>query len=438
MTSCAKLEPSAFCVEVDMTVGSRPPKERIFGSLKLACLGLLWLVGGVQFGYGQSDSASVPAERPIAATNRLPSDSASVEWASVVPDQAAIQQQIRELSHPSFRTRQLARWRLEQTPELAIEAIDACLGQVEYNTGAQLVDVLSALATQTDVTISLQARETLQKHANRVSAVGRMADNAMRAIADLQEEQALQILTHHGARFGPSNLLGIVLNGQIPRNDPDFALWIDDSFTGGDEAVVWIQFLKSIDTVYFQGPNIGAGHFRAISKLPDIKRLKCKNVKLSVDDLTRLKGFTWLKLLELAYVDIDDSYLNVLAELPISDTLRLFGTRISAAGAERLARQLDGIEIYCARGGHLGIATHPSNTIITEVKPNTGAQRAGIMELDRLTHVDGVAISNMSELRAELAKHSASESVQITLIREPLPGTSEEHTLTVTLTEDPN
>jgi S1-C subfamily serine protease len=44
----------------------------------------------------------------------------------------------------------------------------------------------------------------------------------------------------------------------------------------------------------------------------------------------------------------------------------------------------------------------------------------------------------MSELRAELAKHSASESVQITLIREPLPGISEEHTLTVTLTEDPN
>jgi hypothetical protein len=384
---------------------------------------IAWLLLGLapQTAYSQSDSSASATDSTV-----------------VEPDAAFIEQQIRDLSHASFRTRQLARWRLEQSPQLAIEAINACLGQTEYNTGAQLVDVLSTLATQTDVTISLKARETLQKHANRVSAVGRMADNAMRAIADLQEEQALQILTHHGARFGPSNLLGIVLNGQMLRNDPDFALWIDESFTGNDEVVAWIQFLKSIDTVYFQGPKIGPAHFRAISKLPEIKRLKCKHVTLTEQDIANLKNFTWLKLLELAYVDIDDSYLQLIAELPISDTLRLFGTRISAEGAQRLAQQLDGIEIYCGRGGHLGIATHPSNTVITEVKPNTGAQRAGIQELDRLTHIDGVQITNMSELRAELAKRSAEESVQITLIREPLPGTFEEHTVKVTLTEDPN
>lgn len=349
-----------------------------------------------------------------------------------------ISRTIDDLSHPSYRARQLARWRLEQVPEKTISVVDQRLGEVSYQIGAQLVDVLSGLATHADLDVSIRARETLQKHANRVSAVGRMADNAVRAIADVQEEQALQVLTHHGARFGPANSLGIVLNGQMLRDEENFTLWIDESFTGNQEVVAWIQFLKSIDIVYLQGPHIGPAHFRAVAKLKDIKRLKCKNVSLSVHDLQQLKGFAWLKLLELAYVNVDDSYVKVLAELPISETLRLFGTQITPEGARQLAENLDGIEIYCGKGGHLGIATHPSNTFVTEVKPNTGAQRAGILDGDQLTHVNGVKISNMSELRAELAKHAAGETVRITLVRQPLPNEFEELSLPVTLTEDPN
>ncbi len=349
-----------------------------------------------------------------------------------------VEQQIIDLSDPSYRKRQLARWRLEQSPLESIEAIETCLGEASYNTGAQLVDILSALATHVDVTISIRARQTLQRYANRVSAVGRLADNALHAIADLQEAQALQILSHHGARLGPSNYLQIVLNGKPIQEEEDFALVIDNSFTGDNQVVAWIQFLKSVDTVYFEGPRIGHEHFHAISELPNIKKLKCKHVSISQADLMLLKNFAWLELLELAYTDIDDTYLTLLGEMPVSETLRLFGTQISSSGAQQLAQQLDGIEIYCGKGGHLGIATHPSNTIVTGVGSNTGAERAGIKRDDELTHVDGVEITNMSELRAELAKHAAGDSVIVALTRHPLPGLIEELSLKVTLTEDPN
>lgn len=353
-------------------------------------------------------------------------------------DRDYIDRQIDSLNDPSYRTRQLARWRLEQSPQLTLEAMQDCLTQVSYNTGAQLVDILSALATHADVSISLQAREMLQQHANRVSAVGRMADNALHAIADLQEGQALEILRFHGARFGSSNFLGIVLNGKPVQENEDFALYIDSSFTGGDAVVGWIQFLKTVDTVYLEGSQINHAYFQAIAELPNIKKLKCKSVTMSLADVSLLKNFAWLELLELAYVDIDDAYLSLLEELPVSETLRLFGTNISAAGAEHLAQQLDGIEIYCGKGGHLGIATHPSNTLVTTVNNNTGAQRAGIRENDVLTHVNGVEIHNMAELRSELAKHAAGDSIQVKLTRELYPNVVEEHSLTVTLTEDPN
>lgn len=351
---------------------------------------------------------------------------------------------IQDLNAPSFRKRQFARWKLEQTPLESIGAIEACLGEATYNSGAQLVDILSTLATHIDVTVSIRAQQVLEQYANRVSAIGRLADNSLRAIADLQEEQALQILSHHGARFGSSIFLQLVFNGKPPGSRQlsdveDFALVIDDSFTGDEKVIAWIQFLKSVDTVYFEGERIGHQHFRAISVLPNIKKLKCKNVAVSQADLLLIKNFAWLKILEIAYADIDDSYLTILGELPMSETLRLFGTHVSAAGAQQLSQQLDGIEIYCGKGGFLGVSTNTTNTEVGGVGRNSGAERAGIREGDRLTHVNGVEINNMSDLRAELAKHAAGESILVKLTRPPpVEGPREELTLTVTLTEDPN
>ena len=372
------------------------------------------------------------------ATDSPPAPPAAAPDTADELDSQFIDEQIASLSHASYRARQLARWRLEQAPLQAIAAIRGGLPSVDYHTGAQLVDILSGFATHADVAVSAAAREALQRHANRVSAVGRLADNALHAIADLQEGQALEMLRFHGARFGSSNFLGLVFNGKPHQEMEDFAMVLDGSFTGGEEVVAWIQFLKTVDTVYIEGTSISPAHFRAVAQLPNIKKLKCKHVSISRDDLGLLKNCAWLELLELAYVDIDDSYLGLLEQLPISETLRLFGTQISIAGAERLARQLDGIEIYCARGGHLGIATHPSNTLVTAVNNNTGAQRAGIRESDELTHVNGVEIANMTELRAQLATHAAGDTIQISLTRQIYPNAMQELTLDVTLTEDPN
>ena len=360
-----------------------------------------------------------------------------------IATQSSLERLIEDLNDSNFRKRQLARWKLEQTPLESIQAIEACLGGATYNSGAQLVDVLSSLATHADISVSIRARQVLLQYANRVSAIGRLADNSLRAIADLQEEQALQILRHHGARFGPSYLLQLVFNGKPPVRDPsvpdDFAIVIDDSFTGDDEVIAWIQFLKSVDTVYFEGEQIRHQHFLAIADLPNIKKLKCKNVAVSQADLLLFKNFISLKILEIAYADIDDSYLTILGELPMSETLRLFGTQITTAGAQQLARQLDGIEIYCGKGGYLGISTHPSNTEVLRVGSNSGAERAGIRGGDRLTHVHGVEISDMSDLRAQLAKHAAGDKVPIKLTRKTSQnGPRDELTVTVTLTEDPN
>ncbi len=361
-------------------------------------------------------------------------DSAAVDKG----DPNFVQQQIKNLADPSYRTRQLARWRLEQTPFETINAIEACLANVDYNTASQLVDLLSALATHEDVAISRKSQLALRENANRVSSVGRLADNAVRAIADLQEEQALQILTHHGAKTGLPGMLGFKLNAKVIEEEHNLALWIDDSFTGDQQAIEWIPFLKSVETIYLEGPQITSNHFRAVSQLPNIKNVKLKYVTISKEDLELLKSFSELELLELNYVNVDDSILTTLASLPISQSLRLYGTRITKAGAEQLAKQLDGIDIYCGAGGYLGVATDQSNTTVTQVIANSGAALAGIRNNDELKSIDGVAINNFADLRGELGKHLAGDKIVVSLRRPVSNLESIFLELEVTLGTDPN
>lgn len=352
-------------------------------------------------------------------------------------DAAAIEAHIRDLGDASYRVRQIARWRLEQSPLESLAAIEACLAQVDYETGDQLIDLLSAMATHSDVTISLRARATLESQANGVSSLGRRAATALRAIADLQEAQALEILSYHGARFGSPNALGFTLNAQLEQPSQVLSMWIDQSFTGDETTIAWIQFLKSIDSVFFEGPDVGDQHFESLSRLPNIKKVKLKHVRLTSDDLRALSSLQTLEMLELSYVDIDDSYLELLAKLPVSQSLRLFGTRITNEGAERLAQQLDGIEIYCGKGGYLGIATNTQDTVVSNLIAGSGAQLAGIQLRDILTHVDNVPISDMSELRAELGKHRAGDKIVVSLKRPFGPNETVVMHLDVTLGEDP-
>ncbi len=349
-----------------------------------------------------------------------------------------IQQQIRDLSNPSYRTRQLARWRLEQTPLATIAGIQNCLTKVEFNTATQLVDLLSSLATHGDVTISRKSQDALRANANRVSSTGRLADNALRAIADLQEEKALQILTHHGARIGMPGMLGFNLNAKLLQDERDLALWINPNFSGDKQVVEWIPFLKSVDTIFLEGPGIQSHHFQAVAQLPYIKNVKLKNLTLNKGDLELIKNFSNLELLELSYIDVSDDILSTLAELPVSQSLRLYGTKVSRAGAEQLAKQLDGIDIYCGAGGYLGVATEQSNTTVTKVIHGSGAWLGGIQELDELLSIDGVTIKNFADLRGELGNHIVGDKIVIALRRPITNSESQFLELEVTLGADPN
>lgn len=386
------------------------------------------LVTFAMFPLALTDYATLHGQEPEtqASTGTYASLMSEEERAELLTSLRAETQQLR---HESYRARQLARWRLEQHPELTLRIITEQIGAADHNVGAQLVDLLTVFASNKDVEISLQSMRTLTTTSEQMSSVGKLAANSLQAIADLQEEQAIEILQHNNAHIGPPdfNINAILGTGT------EMSLHISESFEGDDDTIQWIQFLKSVESIYLEGPQIDSRYFEAISHLKNVQNIKLKRVQLKPEDLDYFRHFSNLQHLGLNYVDVDDAAIKHLAELPLNASLRLYGTRISQSGAKQLQSRLDGIEIYCGSGGFLGVATDRSNTVVSQVTANSGASLAGIRVGDRLTHINGGTIETFADLREQLARFLPGEQIEVRLERggQPL-------TVQVTLKEDPN
>jgi hypothetical protein len=332
---------------------------------------------------------------------------------------ADLREHIIALSHPSYRARELARWRLEQQPLQSIVEIQKNIQSVDHNAAAQLIDLLSSMAMSSDVAVSVEARSALGDLANNTTSVGKLAGNTLNAIADLQEEKAMQILAFHGAQFRHGLF---TINGHS-RADPSLlGMKIDETFDGDAETIKWIRFLKSIDAIYFIGPQIDTRYFEAVSGLTRLKVIKLKRVSLIDSDLKLFRNLLALEHLGINYTPIDDSSIPSILELPVSQSLRLYGTRITEKGEAQLNNQLDGIQIYRGNGGFLGISMLAKNEVDSVVL-QSAAQRAGIRVGDKIMTVDGVAIGNFEELRSELGKHVVGDAVSFDIIRQGIPVT---------------
>jgi hypothetical protein len=325
-----------------------------------------------------------------------------------------IYQQIQRLGDPKYRTRQMARNHLEDNPVQSLLVIRECIDAVETVVGIQLVDLLSGLALHTDFKVSGTATEILASVASEATSVGRSSANSLSAIADLQEEKAVEILTNQGAYIGPQNFS---INGRVDRSGGPLSLRIDESFWGTEADLEWMRYLKSVQVVYLKGPKITPTVFQALSQLTQVRAIKLRSVTISKEQLLLLQELGTLEHLGMSYMDIDDSYIPMVLQLPINQSIRLYGTRVTEAGEKQLLDAMDGIEIFRGAGGFLGISSVSRQAQVDQVTPGSAAAKAGVLPGDLVVSINKIPISTFDELRKELANYRVDETVDILLKR---------------------
>lgn len=330
------------------------------------------------------------------------------------PSADSIQQQILRLGDPSYRTRQVARIFLEEHPLPSLAVIQESIESVETVVGIQLVELLSGLAVHSDFQVSGTATKILAQVAGDATSIGRSSANSLRAIADLQEEKAIEILTNQGAYIGPQNFS---INGRLDRSGGPLSLKIDDAFMGTKGDLEWIRYLKSIQTVYLQGNKITSIALEALSQLKQVRAVRLRSIPLTQQQLLQLQELTGLEHLDLSYMDVDDSFIPIMLQLPINQSIRLYGTRVSEAGETQLNEMLDGIEVFRGAGGFLGISSLSRQAQIDSVNPGSAAAEAGLVPGDIITSINEVPIATFEQLRIELGKYRVGDTIDIALKR---------------------
>ena len=330
------------------------------------------------------------------------------------PAQKQINAWVQELSDDRFAVREAAQQQLVKhlgdslpaliqiaetpnTDQFASESSDAVL---------QFLGIIAqdALSDQGKLAYGCLTRISQERTTQRAI----MAQKIIQSIAVEMRQQALDRLERVGVVCADRHLSVLT-----QLRDVKNALVIDEQFTGTEDDLALLPWLFDVQFVKLEGSAVSRTMLEKIVSLPQLRSLQVIETNLRSEDLRPLLLAPDMDLIEILYSPVDDQCIKILEDVPIFGDLQLFGTDVSAQGALELVARIETANVFVGRGGFLGITCEPSSLVIQESIPNGPASKAGIRMNDKLRKINGVPIYNFDDLRKQLAKSAAGESVVV-------------------------
>lgn len=332
---------------------------------------------------------------------------------SIAPEERQIQAWIEQLQSDSYASRRLAYQLLEPHPEIAIKYVREAMDRVDQDAAILLVRLLSEWSVHPDEGYGVGAFNALQEIAKGgVSTKSSLAVNAISSLSIAQAVETENRLIQLNAKIGRETVQ-IVTSSRMDQ----YILRLDDSFRGTAEDLTCVRWLQDTQMVRLDGNRIDRSWLEKIVTIPNLRILQIRHASITNEDINVLRSIKSLETLEIIYTPIDDLAIESLGKLPLWGTMRLFGTKISEEGIDRLKTVLEGATIIHGRGGFLGIGSTVVGLDITQVTPDSAAEKGGIRIGDRILSVEGKSLSNFNQLRDELAKFAPGDRIIVEVER---------------------
>ncbi|MFO1063508.1 MAG: PDZ domain-containing protein [Pirellulales bacterium] len=396
----------------------RQPRSTFFRRvLPTASALMVTALYGSSLAFPQTEGQFPPSSSRLSNSRTTPTTDARQSAAGPAIDMA---EEVNQLSSLHFRRRELARWRLKSDPVASLAALSKSVAAADVQQSDEIISLLSDFATLSDPNVSVEATNLLAKLAagrSSITTLSFLAKDAESALIERQETLALAKLSDMHLRMGP---LQLHVNGVVQNltTISSISLHITDSFNGTDDDMRLLQFLRSVDTVYVERTNIPDTLLKSIAAMPKLKRLVFRGPGIQNRHLIQLKDMHDIEHFELAYTDITDAAIPAIEMLPVTQSMQILGTKITQSAGEKLVSDLEDLSVTFSRGGFLGISPETADGLrVGKVVRGTAADLGGIQAGDLLTHVDSVPIKTFTQLRQQLAKHAAGETVMIQLDR---------------------
>jgi hypothetical protein len=333
-------------------------------------------------------------------------------------DRQQIARWVADLDANSFNTRDEASLKLIQAGVAAVQPVLDAIQQGSPEVVLRGVHVLQEIAVVSDDDDQPQARQALQKimqDANRSAA--RRADLALRSLDETRAKRAADFLTSKGARITEGKYYsGSQFQGLLPT------LEVGNEWLGTDRDLKQIRWLNDIQQISFLGPNVKDEWLRNLEGARQIRSVQIKHARISGKALASLKLIPELRFVSLLYSPVDDEAISELVVLPNLISLRLYGTRISVDGVQKLretfSKELTNIDFR--QGGFLGIQAQRQGGVceIQLVQPDTAAAEAGLEAGDFVLTFGGERVVDFESLTRCISKHAAGDEAKIEIARQ--------------------
>jgi hypothetical protein len=321
---------------------------------------------------------------------------------------------VRDLDSERFVERELATERLILSGADAIAPIFEALATNNLEVTTRGVHILQELALQSDLATSDAARTALEKvAAPRVTSAARRASEALVRLDTIRHERALEDLKLLGAVVDEEHApLGFQIIEQL-------SIEIGERWRGQPADLVRLGWLRSIDQLVIDRVEFDDQSLSFVARMPDLPSLTIRNARITARGIASLQQLTNLRTLNILYCPIDDQSLESLEALKGLSRLRLYGTNLTAAGRDRLVQALRQVDVDVRRGAFLGIGCDPHQLgcIISTVRPDTAAEKAGLQVGDSIEEYDGKRVGSFEELTAAIAQNSPGDTVSVQIVR---------------------
>ena len=328
--------------------------------------------------------------------------------------QEQIKKWVTDLDSERFFDREVATERLIAAGTAAVEPVAEAVSSNNLEVTTRGMYILQELALDANSESAEVACTALEKIAQfRGTTAARRAAATLAKLGEIRHDRALDELKRLGANVGGhAPQFGIPMVG---RRSIEFG----EKWRGEDKDLARLRWLRDVNDLIFQGPQVNDQWLKHVPKMTGLSSLMIKRASITDEGIKHLKGMKGLQALSLMYLDITDQSVQTLKEFQGIGDVIIYGTGMTPAGRDELARALVGTKVDYRQGGFLGVGCleGQQQCIIQRVTANSAAEKAGLMLEDVIYEYDSKKVTDFEGLRAMIAKNRPGDKVIIKIIR---------------------
>jgi hypothetical protein len=323
-------------------------------------------------------------------------------------------QWVRDLNSDSFIQREVATAKLIEAGSESIEPLLVALSENNLEVTTRAIYVLRELSLSMDPRLEQAAREALVETAQPGgTSAARRARVALQRLDAVREERAVAELKQLGANIAERQSHAAFSGFE------QYSIEIGETWRGKTADLRRLGRIKNIGELVLEGSQVTDECLKYIPTADAPAALTVKRASVTDAGVKQLVGMKGLEVLSLMYVPITDNSVTHLQQLAGVARMRIYGSRMTRAGADRLQAAISGTEIDFRLGAFLGIGCQPGDNgcVIYTVRANTAADKGGLQTNDLIYEYEGTKVTDFEQLTALIANNEAGDTVTIKIKR---------------------